>query len=256
MKFLMLKALIVLMGLTVVGYCVSIDDPQQNTAAMQSMTVAQLEKAGDNARTQKNYEQAIQYFKEALRQDRKSAKLYNKLGLAELSTGDYAAARSDFAKATKYDRKYPEAWNDLGVVYYVQKNYGAAAKCFQKAIALDETHASFHVNLGITWFAQNNMDNAMREYTRALELDPEALMRSSNAAMSAQIASREERAKQDYMLAKVFAKLGYVDSCLVCLKKAKEDGYSDLTNVYKDEEFSRVRQDARLAEIVPPPASK
>lgn len=256
MRVPIVRTLIFLSVITAAEYGVGFGSPQQTVAGTQSMTVAQLEKAGDNARALKNYDEAIQYFKEALRQDKKNAKLYNKLGLAQLSANDYAAARASFTKATKYDHNYPEAWNDLGVVCYAQKNYPAAAKYFQKAIALNETRASFHVNLGITWFAQGNMENATREYTRALELDPDALMRGSNLAMSAQITSREERAKQDYMLAKVFAKLGYVDSCLVCLKRAKEDGYSDLTNVYKDEEFSKVRQDTRLAEIVPPPAVK
>ena len=256
MRVLRLKALLLVAVIAASVSCVASDASQQSAAGTQSMTAAQLEKAGDNARALKNYDEAIECFKEALRQDRKNAKLYNKLGLAELSAGDYASARTSFGKATKYDHNYPEAWNDLGVVYYVQKNYGAAAKNFEKAIALNETRASFHVNLGITRFAQGNMESATREYTRALELDPEALMRGSNLAMSAQITSREERARQDFMLAKVFAKLGYVDSCLVCLKRAKEDGYGDLTNVYKEEEFSKVRQDARLAEIVPPPAAK
>ena len=246
---------IAVIAFAVAAYGVSFDDTQ-TPADVRSMTAAQLEKAGDNCRAQKDYEQAIKYFNEALRKDSKNAKLYNKLGLAELSSGSYAAASAAFAKATKYDRKYPEAWNDLGVVYYVQRNYGAATKYFKKAIALDETRPSFHVNLGVTWFALNDTDRAMREYTRALQLDPDALMRSSNTGMSAQIANREERAKHDFMMARIYAKMGNVDSCLVCLKKAKENGYADLANVYKDEEFSRVRQDARLAEIVPPPVSK
>ena len=40
------------------------------------------------------------------------------------------------------------------------------------------------------------------------------------------------------MMAKVYAKLGYIDNCLACLRKAKENGYRDLGKVYKDEEFS------------------
>lgn len=245
--------MITIIGLTVIAYGVSFDETQQSSAAMQSMTVAELEKAGDACRAQKDYEHAIKYFDEALRKDSRNARLYNKRGLAELSSGQNADARADFAKATKYDHNYPQAWNDLGVVNFVDKKYGAAEKYFRKAIALDETHASFHVNLGITYFSQNNMDAAMKEYTRALQIDPEALTHSTNTGLSAQITSREERAKQDFMLAKVFAKLGNADSCFVCLEKAKEDGYADMGRVYKDEEFAQVRQDARMASIVPPP---
>lgn len=229
-------------------------DEQQSATAMQSMSVAELEKAGDACRAQKDYQQAINYFNEALRKDKNNAKLYNKRGLAELSNGQYEAARLDFTKATKYNRNYPEAWNDLGVVSYINKNYTAAAKYFSKAVALDDIRPNFHVNLGIAYFAQDQMDLAMREYTRALQLDPDALTHSSNSAMSAQITDRDQRAKQDFMMARVYAKLGQIDNCLVCLEKAKDNGYSDLTNVYKEDDFKNVRKDARLASIVPPPA--
>ncbi len=196
----------------------------------------------------------FQYFSEALRKDKKNAKLYNKRGLAELSNSQFAAARADFTKATKYNRNYPEAWNDLGVVSYIDKNYPAAVKYFSKAIALDELRPNFHVNLGLTYFAQDQMDLAMRQYARALQIDPDALLHSSNTGMSAQITDREQRAKQDFMMARVYAKLGQVDNCLVCLEKAKDNGYSSLTDVYKEDDFSSVRNDARLASIVAPPA--
>lgn len=231
-----------------------VDEQQPSATAMRSMSGSELEQAGDSCRAQKEYEQAIAYFSEALRQDKANAKLYNKRGLAELSNNQFAAARVDFTKATKYNHDYPEAWNDLGVVSYVDKNYPAAAKYFEKAIALDEIRANFHVNLGITYVAQDRMDLAMREYTRAMQLDPDALTHSSNSALSAQITDRQLRAKQDFMMARIYAKFGEIDNCLVCLEKAKENGYSDLTKVYKEDDFSSVRKDGRLASIVPPPA--
>jgi len=228
-------------------------DTQQGAAAVKSMSVADLEKAGDNARAQKEYAQAIEYFTQAIQKDKKNAKLYNKRGLAQLSETNYTAARADFTKAAKYNHNYPEAWNDLGVVFYIEKKYPEAIKNFNKAINLAGDRANFHVNLGITYFAQGHTDLAMQQYTRALELDPDALMKSSNTALSAQIMDRQQRAAQDYMMARVYAKMGEVDRCLKCLEKAKENGYSDLDNVYKEADFSKVRQDARLATIVPPP---
>lgn len=245
-----------LLALTIAGFGVSSVNPQQDTTSIQSMSVADLEKAGDNSRAQKDYDQAIKYFKEAVRKDNRNAKLYNKLGLAELSQGGYEAAQANFAKAAKYDHKYPEAWNDLGVVYYLQKNYTQAAKYFSKALALTPDRASFHVNLGITWFTMNKIDRAMAEYTRALQLDPDALVHGSHTGMSAQITTREDRAKLDYLMAKVYAGMGNVDGSLESLKKAKENGFGELDGVYKDQEFARVRQDPRLAEIIPPPAAK
>jgi tetratricopeptide (TPR) repeat protein len=220
------------------------------------MTIAELEKTGDLARAAKDYDRAIACFQEAIRKDKKNAKLYNKLGLSQLKAGKTLEARSSFEKAVKRDSKYPDAINNLGATYFVQRNLGPAVRNFKKAVALDETRSSFHVNLGAAWFGQNKVERAIAEYTRALQLDPEALSRSSNAGVTAQVATVEERARYDYMMAKIYARMGNTEECLRCLRKAKEGGYRNLGNVYKDEEFSHLRQDARLAEIAPAPAAK
>jgi hypothetical protein len=78
----------------------------------------------------------------------------------------------------------------------------------------------------------------------------------SKAGVTAQISSPEERARYSYMLAKVYAKRGDVDGCVMCLKKAQEEGYRDLATVYKDEDFSAMRANPKLHEVVPPPVTK
>jgi len=230
--------------------------PEQSSVNMNAMTVAELEKAGDLARAQKDYDLATQYFETALRKDRKNAVIYNKLGLAQLKKDDLKSARLNFEKASKYNSKYAEAINNIGAVEYVKKNYGGAAKYFKKAVALDETHATYHVNLGAAWFSQKKMDRAIAEYTRAMELDPDAFRQESKVGIAAQISTPEERAQYAYTLAKAYAKRGDVEGCLQCLKKAKEEGYRTMANVYKDDEFSRMRDNPRLQEVVPPPAAK
>jgi tetratricopeptide (TPR) repeat protein len=228
----------------------------QDKINMQSMSVADLEKAADLARARKDYPLAVQYFQTALRKDRKNSVLYNKMGLAQLKNNDLSAARVSFENAVKWNSKYADAVNNIGAVDYMNKNYGAAAKRFKKAVALEETRASFHVNLGAAWFSQKKLDRAIAEYTRAVELDPDALKQESRVGITAQIASPEERARYSYMLAKIYAKRGDVDGCVQCLKKAKEEGYRDLANVYKDEEFSRMRDNPKLHEVVAPPPAK
>ena len=230
--------------------------PPQPQANLSSMTVAELEKAGDAARSTKDYEQAIACFETAIAKDKKNAVLYNKLGMSQLKAGKNADARSSFQKSAKWNSKYADAVNNLGAVYFVQRNLGQATRYFKKAVALEESRPAFHVNLGAAWFGQNKLDRAMAEYRRALQLDPDALAHSSNAGVTAQISTAEERARYDYMMAKIYAKLGNTEECLRCLKKAKEGGYRNIANVYKDEEFSHLRQDQRLAEIAPPPVAK
>jgi len=246
--------LAVIVGLGQYGLAASY--PDQAPQDMKSMSVAELEKAADAFRAQRDYEHAIQYFREALRKDKKNAAIYNKLGMAELKAGDVRAARLDFEKASKLNKKYADALNNVGAAYYLENNYNQAAKYFKKAVALEETRATFHINLGAAWFGQKKLDPAITEYRRALELDPEALAQNARAGITAQVRNLEERASFYYMLAKVQAERGDMQECLLCLKKAKESGHRDLANVYKDQTFKPLWDDARLAEIVPPPAAK
>ncbi len=256
MRHLILAVVLLVMVLGFPASSAGMSDPQQPARSMDTMTVAELEKAGDAARAAKDFEQAIAYLQTALGKDKKNAVLYNKLGLAQLRGGHVDAARTSFEKAMKRNSKYADAINNLGAVYFVQKNMNSAARYFKKAVALDETRSSFHINLGAAWFSHNKLDRAIAEYSRALQLDPEALSRTNNVGVAAQVSSAEDRARYNYMMAKIYARLGDTEQCLRCLKKAKEDGYRNLANVYKDEEFSQLRHDQRLAEIAPPPQAK
>lgn len=256
MRHLILRLLLIALIVGFAEYGAGATEPQVTQSSMNAMTVSQLEKAGDAARFQKDYELAIQYFGTALRKEPKNAVIYNKMGLAKLKNNDSTGAREAFQKAVKINSKYTDALNNLGAVDYMQSNFKSAAKQFKRAVALDETRATFHVNLGAAWFAQKKMEQAVAEYARALELDPEALSTPSKTGVAAQIASPEERAKYSYMLAKIHAKRGDAEQCFRCLKVAKDEGYRDLANVYKDEEFSGLWKDPRLAEIVPPRTPK
>ncbi len=246
--------LVVGIGLAPRGFGES--NPDQPKQDPKSMSATELEKAADGYRAQKDYEHAIQYFREALRKDKNNPVLYNKLGMAELRNGNLRGARTDFEKATKLNKKYADPLNNIGVAYYLENNFNQAAKYFKKAVALEETRATFHLNLGSAWFSQKKMDGAMVEFNRALDLDPEVLAQSSRAGLTAQVTSPEERANFYYLLAKLQAQRGDMQECLVCLKKAKESGHRSLANVYKDEAFKALWSDARLVEIVPPPQTK
>ncbi len=68
--------------------------------------------------------------------------------------------------------------------------------------------------------------------------------------MQAQLPSPEDRARYDYTVAKLYAKMGLSDQSLEYLKKAMEAGYKDLKNVYKDAEFAQLRKNPRFTELM------
>ena len=102
MRKITFSILLVVMLVTFGAYATAVDIPQQQPRVeMKAMSVAELEKAGDEARGQKNYSLAIDYFQAALKKDRRNANLYNKLGLAQLKNNELNAAKTSFQKASK-----------------------------------------------------------------------------------------------------------------------------------------------------------
>ena len=83
-----------------------------------------------------------------------------------------------------------------------------------------------------------------------MRLDPGIFERTSRAGVLAQLPSPDDRAHYDYVLAKLFAKMGVADRSLEYLRKAMEEGYKEIGNVYKDAEFAELRKDPRFTELM------
>jgi len=213
-------------------------------------TAASLELQADRLRGDKLYLDALDYYRAALNKKANDAHLLNKIGVTELMMQRYKEARKSFQRAIRHDGQFADAYNNLGVILYESKRYGAAVKQYEKAIAIDNSSASFFNNLGAAYFSKREFDPAVAAYQHALELDPEVFDRSSRGGVQAQLPSPEDRARYDYTVAKLFAKMGLSEQSLEYLKKAREDGYKDLKNVYKDVEFAQLRKNPRFTELM------
>ncbi len=213
-------------------------------------TAAALELQADRLRAEKLYLDALDYYHAALGKKANDALLLNKIGITELMMQRYKEARKAFERAIKSNHEFADAYNNLGVVLYEDKKYGAAVKQYEKAITKDPNSASFFSNLGAAYFSKRDFEPAVVAYQHALELDPEVFERTSRAGVQAQLPSPEDRARYDYTVAKLYAKMGLSDQSLEYLKKAIEAGYKDLKNVYKDVEFAELRKNPRFAELM------
>lgn len=213
-------------------------------------TPEQLEQRGDELREKKNYLDAIDYYQAALKAAPGNVSVFKKIGICQLLMQRYREARKNFERAIRADRKDDVAYNNLGVVYYEVHNYTAAIRYYEKAISLQNDAASYYNNLGAAYFGKKQFDKAIQNYSKALELDPDIFERSSRAGILAQLPSPEDQAHYDYVLAKLYAKSGSPERSLHYLKKAMEEGYKDIKNVYKDSEFSTLRKDPRFVELM------
>jgi tetratricopeptide (TPR) repeat protein len=213
-------------------------------------TAAALEQQADRLRGEKLYLDALDYYRAALSKKANDARLLNKIGITELMMQRYKEARKCFERAIRSDQEYADAYNNLGVVLYEGRKYGAAVKQYEKAIARDNTSASFFSNLGAAYFSRRDFDPAVAAYQHALELDPDVFERTSRGGVQAQLPTPEDRARYDYTVAKLYAKMGLSDQSLQYLRKAMEAGYKDLKNVYKDVDFAELRKNPRFTELM------
>ena len=213
-------------------------------------TPEELERRGDELRTEKNFLDAVDYYQAALKGAPASASVFNKIGICQLMTHSYKPAKKSFEHAIRVDRKHADAYNNLGVIYYQARNYNGAIKHYEKAISLKNDAASYYSNMGAAYFGKKQFEKAILNYSKAMELDPDIFERTSRAGVLAQLPSPEDRAHYDYVLAKLYARTGVPERSLHYLKKAMEEGYKDINNVYKDNEFSTLRNDPRFAELM------
>jgi tetratricopeptide (TPR) repeat protein len=210
----------------------------------------ELERRGDELRTEKNFLDAVDYYQAVLKGSPGAASVFNKIGICQLMTQRYKEAKKSFEHAIKADRKHADAYNNLGVIYYQAHNYNAAIKHYEKSIALNDGAASYYSNMGAAYFGKRRFEKAVQNYSKAMELDPDIFERTSHAGVLAQLPSPEDRAHYDYVLAKLYARTGLPERSLHYLKKAMEEGYKDIKDVYKDNEFSTLRKDPRFAELM------
>jgi tetratricopeptide (TPR) repeat protein len=211
---------------------------------------ADLERRGDTLRSEKSYLDALDYYRAALAKKPNDAPLYNKIGINELQMARFNEAHKDFERAIKIDRQFADAHNNLGVIYYLQKKYSPAIKRYEDAIKLRPDSGSFYSNLGAAYFSKKDYLKASEAYNQALQLDPDIFERTSHTGVLAQMSSPGDRARFYYVLAKIYAKSGVTDRSLQYLRRAMEEGYKGIDDVYKDSEFAGLRKDPRFTELM------
>jgi len=212
-------------------------------------SAAQLESIADELRMQKAYADALDYYHAALKKS-DTAVLHNKAGIASLLLFRDDDARREFKHAIRLNPAYPEPHNNLGVIEYRHKNYSKAVKYYKQAIKMRDGSASFHSNLGTAYFGKKDYDLAQSEYARALELDPDVFERREQGGTAARMVDSHDLGRFNYVIAKMYASTGNSDRCLLYLQKAIEEGYTGISNVYKDSEFTNIRKDPRFTALM------
>lgn len=227
----------------------SVVAPSLPLIPLQGSSPADLEHQGDLLRAQKRYFDAVDYYRAALTQEATQVR-YNKLGMAYLFLQQEKEARKAFEQALKLDQNCAAAWNNRGFVEQLKKNYGKASKYYEKALALKPDAPTFHYNLASVYFARHKYQEAAYEYRAAYLIDPDIFDRVSRMGVLAQTSSPEDRAAFSFMVARMYAQAGDVDHSLEYLRKAMEEGYKGIKQVYTQSDFATLRTDKRFTELM------
>src|SRR5205085_11098353 len=89
-----------------------LQQPERVTPPSPAASVEDLENEGDRLRAHKEYLDAIDYYREAIKKA-DSASLRNKTGIALLQLARYGEARKEFERSLKLDKHYADAHNNL-----------------------------------------------------------------------------------------------------------------------------------------------
>lgn len=203
------------------------------------------EARGDLYMARGQYVQAVDAYRQVAPM---TAIVWNKLGIAWHHLSAVDEAKRDYERALLIRPNYPEAINNLGATYFEQKDYRKAIKLYRHAMELMPQSAVIAANLGTAYFAKGKYKPGIAAYRKAFELDPSVF---SDQAMTVRGGTTaEDRAQQDYCLAKLFAQAGMKQAAIDYLRRAFDEGFHDRNRLMQDAVFAQVRSTADFAHLM------
>ena len=211
------------------------------------------EQLADLHMARKDYREAALSYKRLADENPRNPVYLNKLGIALHQQAALGAALKYYERASKVDPSYADAQNNIGTIWYQRKKFGRAIKAYQKAINIRSDMAVLHSNLAYAYFGDKKYEQAISSFRQALSLDPQFFDHNTSRNGSVlQDRSVGDRGRFYFLLAKSFAEAGNLERCLIYLRKAKDEGYKELSTVKSDPSFAAVLEDPAIQEVLAP----
>jgi tetratricopeptide (TPR) repeat protein len=121
----------------------------------------------------REYEKAIECFKEAIRLKPDYAIVYFNLGLLYTERlKQYQKAIEYLNEAIRLNQKNADAHAVLGDAYFGLKQYKAAIRCYKESLITRPDYARVHFNLGVTYSRIAQFDKAIESFKEAIRINP------------------------------------------------------------------------------------
>ena len=211
------------------------------------------EQLGDLYMAGKQYREAMEQYRMLSEQNPRNAVYLNKLGIALHQQTVLGLALKYYERAVKVDPRYADAENNIGTIWYQRKKYSKAVRAYQKAIKMRDDMPVLYSNLGYAYFSQGKYDDSIAAFRTALAKDPQFFERGSSRNGSVlQDRSVPDRGRFYFLLAKSFVEANNLERAVFYLRKAKEEGYTNMNDVKKDPAFAAVLTDPVVIDLLAP----
>ncbi|WP_443642479.1 tetratricopeptide repeat protein [Candidatus Njordibacter sp. Uisw_039] len=128
--------------------------------------------AGASNAELKQFDAAIDCFKQALKIKPGNAEAYNNIGNALMGKGDLEAAVGRYKQALKIKPSFAEAHNNMGNALNAQGEPGIAIESYEQALKINPDYAEAYNNMGIALNDKGDLEVAVDSYKKAVLIQP------------------------------------------------------------------------------------
>jgi tetratricopeptide (TPR) repeat protein len=198
----------------------------------------------------KRYAEAATLFEKLAKAYPRDPRYLNLAGIAHMQSGEMRVARAWFQRAVKVEPRFADAYNNVGATYYGEKNFKRALQYYQRAVTLQPGVAAYHTNVGYAYFSMKMAVEAEEAFRRALLMDPLIFQQNGRNGSVLQDRSVEEKGLFAFTMAKSFAGTGDAAHCAGYLRRALDEGYDKMAQVYSDPDFAGVLTDPDVQAVL------
>ena len=149
--------------------------------------------------SEKNFNEAIKIFTEAIELNPENALAYYGRAYAYDDLEDYQRAIEDCTNAIQFDSpRLVDAYNNRGEAYRKSGIYAKAIEDYNKAIELNSNYFRAYSNRGIAYRSLGNYDKAFTDYNKAIELNPNYQYAYNNRGWAYYCLKQYEQALKDF----------------------------------------------------------
>ncbi|MFH1007199.1 MAG: tetratricopeptide repeat protein [Candidatus Latescibacterota bacterium] len=144
-----------------------------------------LASTGENSGpSQVKMEQAIEYYRSALRLNPRYARAHNNLANLLVKKGEPEEAIEHYRQALRITPDYVEAHCNLGLELARKGKSGEAIEHYRQALRIMPHSALTHNNLGITLASLGQSEEAIAHFQKAVHLDPNSAEAHNNLGIA------------------------------------------------------------------------